>query len=43
MFILRCSLVVSTRDGAKIAVAWEGLFSTLEDNLVSLVSLKQSQ
>ena len=35
-------LVVSTRDGAKIVVAWEGLFSTLEDNLVSLASLKQS-
>jgi dynein heavy chain 1 len=30
------------RDGVKIVVGWEALFSTLEDNLNSLASLKQS-
>eukprot|EP01039_Chlorochromonas_danica_P002781 gene2781-3035_t len=35
-------ITISARDGAKIVTAWEGLFSTLEDNLNALASLKQS-
>jgi dynein heavy chain 1, cytosolic len=35
-------ILIANRDGAKIVTGWEGLFTTLEDNLNSLASLKQS-
>lgn len=35
-------IILAARDGGKIVTQWEGLFTTLEDNLNSLASLKQS-
>jgi dynein heavy chain 1 len=35
-------ITISTRDNVKIVVAWDTLFTTLEDHLASLSSLKQS-
>ena len=37
-----CELSLALRDGVRLIVAWDVLFSTLEDNLNSLASLKQS-
>ena len=37
-----CELILASRDGVRLIVGWDVLFSTLEDNLNSLASLKQS-
>ena len=37
-----CELSLALRDGVRLVVGWDVLFSTLEDNLNSLASLKQS-
>ena len=37
-----CELSLALRDGVRLIVGWDVLFSTLEDNLNSLASLKQS-
>lgn len=37
-----CELILVQRDGVRLITGWDVLFSTLEDNLNSLASLKQS-
>lgn len=39
---LSCELTLAARDGIRLIVGWDVLFSSLEDNLNSLSSLKQS-
>ena len=39
---LGCELNLAARDGVRLIVGWDVLFSALEDNLNSLASLKQS-
>ena len=41
-FWVTCEVNMTTRDGVKIVIGWDVLFTALEDNLNSLVSLKQS-
>lgn len=41
-FWLGCELNISVRDNLRLITGWDVLFSTLEDNLNSLASLKQS-
>jgi dynein heavy chain 1, cytosolic len=41
-FWVACEVSLAARDGIKIVVGWDVLFTALEDNLNSLVSLKQS-
>ena len=41
-FWVACEITMTSRDNVKIVIGWDVLFTALEDNLNSLVSLKQS-